>query len=395
MPPKQSRSNPYAVFAGMAGVFLVIGLTVVVLPTSLRKTVEARAAPSYEIPRVEQAVPHVARAGTPTASRLAVAARVAYQTWKAAYVVSAGHGTLRVVRPQNQNDTVSEGIGYGMLLAVAHHDLRTFSGLWRYAERFSDAHGLMNWNISASGRIIGTGSATDADEDMAYALLLAHREWPGHGFGVLARQHIQALLAFDVSAHNRILPGDSWGKTSVMNPSYIAPAYYQSFATFTGNTRWNTVARVNMQWLLAHANPSTGLLPDWLDANGTPASVVGDPYSNDWSYNAVRIPWRLWMAATDGNPTAGHILRTEGRWLSRLDSPLTSGYTLSGQPLTTYPSGPFVSAAAFMGQFAQAAVERTTLAQLTRWTPRTYYGASLRALALTTLAGELAPGNSE
>lgn len=364
------------------------------LPTSLRETFEVRPAPPDEIPRVEGAVPHSA-AGAPTSPSLAMAAHVAYQTWKATYVVSAGDGTLRVVRPQNQNDTVSEGIGYGMLLAVAHHDLPTFSGLWRYAEQFSDAHGLMNWDISASGRIVGTGSATDADEDMAYALLLAHQKWPGHGYGAMARQQIQALLAFDVSAHNRLLPGDSWGNTPVMNPSYISPAYYRSFAAFTGHARWDAVAQVNMQWLLANANPSTGLLPDWLDANGAPASIVGDQYPDAWYYNAVRVPWRLWMAAASGSEAAQQILHTEGQWLSHLRSPLTSGYTLSGQPLTNYQSGPFVSAAAFMGQFADAAVARTTLAQLTQWTPRTYYGASLRALALTTLAGELAPGNSQ
>lgn len=365
------------------------------LPLSVRKTVEVRPAPFDAIPRVERAVPHSARAGAPVSSSLAMAAHVAYQTWRATYVVSAGDGILRVVRPQNQNDTVSEGIGYGMLLAVAHHDLPTFSGLWRYAEQFSDAHGLMNWDISASGRIVGTGSATDADEDMAYALLLAHQEWPGHGYGAMARQQIQALLAFDVSAHNRLLPGDSWGDTPVMNPSYISPAYYQSFATFTGQARWNAVAQVNMQWLMANANPSTGLLPDWLDANGTPASIVGDQYPDAWYYNAVRVPWRLWMAAARGSEAAQQILHTEGQWLSRLRSPLMSGYTLAGQPLTDYQSGPFVSAAAFMGQFSNAAVARTTLAQLTQWVPRTYYGASLRALALTTLAGELAPGNSQ
>ena len=38
----------------------------------------------------------------------------------------------RVVRPENQNDTVSEGIGYGMLIAVYMGDRTLFDGLYAY-----------------------------------------------------------------------------------------------------------------------------------------------------------------------------------------------------------------------------------------------------------------------
>ena len=34
-------------------------------------------------------------------------------------------------RPENGNDTVSEGIAYGMLFAVYMGDKATFDGLWR------------------------------------------------------------------------------------------------------------------------------------------------------------------------------------------------------------------------------------------------------------------------
>src|SRR5205085_2277300 len=48
------------------------------------------------------------------------AARGAYNAWLASFVTSSGAGTgnLRVQRPTNQNDTVSEGIGYGMIAAA-------------------------------------------------------------------------------------------------------------------------------------------------------------------------------------------------------------------------------------------------------------------------------------
>ncbi len=323
---------------------------------------------------------------------LPIIADQAYQHWRKTYVVSAGPGMLRVIRPQNQNDTVSEGIGYGMLLAAGHNDLSTFQGLWAYAQKYRDAYGLMNWEIKASGQVIGRGSATDADEDMAYALVLAHQKWPHHGFGQAAKTLINAILAHDVSVTNRILPGDSWGPTRIMNPSYISPAYYQVFAQFTHNSRWNSIAQINSEWLAKNANTQTGLLPDWLNANGTAPSISWDQYPQDWYYDAVRVPWRLWMAASLGNASAQKILTTEGQWIQRTGNvSLTSGYTLNGQPLNHYQSGPFLSACVFMTQYANSAMRQEALNQLETWHSTTYYGASLRALALATLAKELTP----
>ena len=40
-----------------------------------------------------------------------------WNTYKSKMIVSNGGG-LRVQRPENSNDTVSEGIAYGMLMAV-------------------------------------------------------------------------------------------------------------------------------------------------------------------------------------------------------------------------------------------------------------------------------------
>ena len=46
---------------------------------------------------------------------------------------------------------VSEGIAYGMLLAVYTNDQPTFDKLWQYAQQWLDANGLMNWYINAAG----------------------------------------------------------------------------------------------------------------------------------------------------------------------------------------------------------------------------------------------------
>ena len=74
----------------------------------------------------------------------------AWNTYKTKMIVNNGGG-LRVQRPENGNDTVSEGIAYGMLMAVYLVDKATFDGLWAYAKARRNGNGLMNWHYDANG----------------------------------------------------------------------------------------------------------------------------------------------------------------------------------------------------------------------------------------------------
>ncbi len=56
-----------------------------------------------------------------------------YANWKATFVTGSRSAT-RVHAPENANDTVSEGIGYGMLIAVNMNDKTLFDDLWAYAQ---------------------------------------------------------------------------------------------------------------------------------------------------------------------------------------------------------------------------------------------------------------------
>src|SRR6185437_2636406 len=96
----------------------------------------------------------------------------AYNYWKTTYVVSCTGGQYRVLFDDGTS-TVSEGIGYGMLLAAYAGDKTLFDGLWAYYKANADASGLMNWEIGGCTGASGTNSSTDADEDAAMALLVA------------------------------------------------------------------------------------------------------------------------------------------------------------------------------------------------------------------------------
>ena len=55
--------------------------------------------------------------------------------------------------------TVSEGMGYGLLLAVYHDDQTVFDQLWRYTAQYLNANGLMDWEVDPDGTVIGSGAA--------------------------------------------------------------------------------------------------------------------------------------------------------------------------------------------------------------------------------------------
>ena len=77
--------------------------------------------------------------------------RNAYVAWKAKFVVADG-SNQRVLSPEidgpNSNVTVSEGIGYGMLMAAYMGDKALFDGLLGYWKAHRSAQSmLMTWKI--------------------------------------------------------------------------------------------------------------------------------------------------------------------------------------------------------------------------------------------------------
>lgn len=331
--------------------------------------------------------------GVPAAPTRAVGdAEVAasYAAWKAAYVTSDGAGGfLRVKRPENSNDTVSEGIAYGMLVAAYQQDRTVLDGLWGYARSHRDANGLMHWRVDAQNRVTGHNAATDADEDMALALVVADRTWGGYRAEATAQ--IDRIMTHEVEPGTLVLkPGDAFGGSALTNPSYFAPGAYRVFADYTGDTRWVGVLDATYRMLdtlgQRTAAGTTGLVPDWMTAQGEP--VAG--YGFDYSYDAVRTPWRL---ATHAAWTCDARARAQvdkvSRFFSRVGpAAIKDGYRLDGTPTGQWHNASFVGpagAAAVLSTdaaYRQAMWDETVAAR-----PENYYNASLRLLSLLLMSG--------
>jgi endo-1,4-beta-D-glucanase Y len=309
-----------------------------------------------------------------------------YIAWKNTYVTANGAGGhLRVQRTENGKDTVSEGIGYGMLLAAYKGDRATFDGLWGYAKAHMNHNGLMKWHLDPNGKPIddngpgsGSNAATDGDEDMALALVVADGKWGGYKAD--ATRLINAIMTHEVEAGTNVLkPGDVWGGSDQTNPSYFAPAYYKVFQKYTGDARWGAVADKAYEVLNKAANPTTGLVPKMVNADGK--ALPGDQYG----YDAMRTPWRIAMDAVWNNdPRAiAFLTRINAFFKQQGVKNIYDVYTTTGQPQSRNHNAAAVSMAATAAIIDSDGAYRQSFWSETLVVPgNNYYNDSLRTLSL-------------
>jgi hypothetical protein len=348
-------------------------------------------------------------------------AQAAYTKWKSDLVVSDGaRGFLRVRRPNSSgaqvDSTVSEGIGYGMLLAVYANDQSTFDQLWQYEQQFPDNHGLMNWYISADGTMaLGTGAATDGDEDMAFALVMADQRWGGQGslsqsYLGTAKTLIGLIWQWEVDPnHGYVLTSGDQSDGSVINISYFAPAYYRAFGRVTGQTaNWNKVIDESYTVIAStlnaqNGNTQNGLVPAWSTPAGVPMTPPGTSMPLYHQLDSCRTPFRLgedfcWNA----EPRAlTYLQKITGFYSGVGAANLVDGYDLDGTPHPQFVTAGGPRAASFVGPAGVGAMATGTtytqlrddayagVATLTQLAGSTYYQESWTALSLQMMTGIL------
>lgn len=312
-----------------------------------------------------------------------------YNYWKKNYIVDVNYNISRVIDPQSNNVTVSEGMGYGLIFSVTANDQNQFKKLWNYTKKYLDENGLMNWKVDASGNIIGMGSALDADQDIAYALLLASKKWPKTTYLNDARKMIESIKKNEISSDYVLLPGDKWGDTASFNPSYVSPSYYLDFGLTSSSEKvyWEKVSKVNLDLLSKEANSKTGLLPDWINGDGS----IEDK-NNKFGYDAVRVPLRLIEFYKKTNNTAAkNILKKENSFFSSIGTNnLAAGYSLSGEPLENYINTVYLSsytAASLIDEGSE--FNKSITAKLKNAKDTSYYGCSLKMWVLFIMDGSL------
>jgi endo-1,4-beta-D-glucanase Y len=286
-----------------------------------------------------------------TVSNASGAVQTAYTFWKGKFVTSNGAGgNLRVQRDNATSlDTVSEGMGYGMLAAVYMADKATFDGLLGYVKAHLDPKGLMHWHIDSAGNPVKDSmgnlpySATDGDEDIAWSLLMASDQWSDTSYLDTAANLINAMYFNTVSPDNHLEPGDNWGGDPTVFPDYFSPAYYRAFAIATQNPVWSGMIIDKGYAFLAQVSGTDGLVPDKSNTSG---AITGN-----YGYDACRTPWRIGMDyCFNGEARAQTYLMKIGAFFSGVGAAnIGDGYSPTGSQTSGNKNMAFIGPAGVSG----------------------------------------------
>lgn len=242
------------------------------------------------------------------------ATRLSWERYKNEYIfcgAECANNSGLVYDPSVGYQAVSEGVGYGMLMAVMMDDQTTFDLVYDAALRLMiNENGLLDWRVDNQNNRTGFGSATDAELDIAAALIFAQsrvdqgawRQRARNTYAQEAQIFLDAIYTFEVSEGRYLIPGDQFGGAGreIINLSYFAPAWFRLFNEFENSERWTPLIWQGYVSLYATDGADKGLAPDWSTFVGLPAfdycETNGRPLENcryEMFYDAIRVPWRI------------------------------------------------------------------------------------------------------
>lgn len=217
----------------------------------------------------------------------------------------------RVVDRENRNISHTEGQGYGMLLAEAAKDKKSFDALWSWTKRVLEREdGLYSWKYepcpSKDARCItDKNNATDGEILISWALLRAYKRWGEESYFEESKAIAGAVIEKCLVRKNGLtflLPG-LYGfhekDLLTLNPSYYIFPAFEAFAKNFGHNQWQELIKSG-EWIMKNGLfGKYNLPPDWIELeDGT--VKISRKFDPLYGYNAVRVPlYASW--AREGN----------------------------------------------------------------------------------------------
>ncbi|MBK9991798.1 MAG: glycoside hydrolase [Verrucomicrobia bacterium] len=279
-------------------------------------------------------------------------------------------GDMMYVPDINNKDVRSEGMSYGMMLAVQMNQQEVFNQIWKWTktymfQREGKFAGYYAWHCRYDGTQISAGPAPDGEEWFVMSLFFAAHRW-GNGEGIFNYEaEAQTLLRHML--HNNE-GGDASGVTPMFDrkekqivfvphypghtftdPSYHLPAFYELWARWAADPADRAfmaeAAQISRKHFRATAHPVTGLMPDYSEFDGRPhvrrghENFLFDAYRTignvalDWAWFG-RDPWQV--------EQSNRVLA----FLAAQGPNCPNNFTLDGKPLTKdFSPGLFAMAA--------------------------------------------------
>ncbi len=213
--------------------------------------------------------------------------------------------------------TTSEGQSYALLRAVWMDEKDVFDQVLKWTNhnlgKRPDELFAWKWGKDAEGKwdVLrdegGINSASDADQDIALALIFASKRWNQDHYMEQAIKILKDIWDKEiqtVSGKPYLLAGN-WAKEDgslSINPSYYMFYAYPIFAEADRIHDWMAVKNTSYEMLQKvtesslNKKTSVSLPPDWASFDRKTLSATPPPYADkttDFSDDAFRVPWRV------------------------------------------------------------------------------------------------------
>lgn len=211
-------------------------------------------------------------------------------------------------------DVRTEGMSYGMMIAVQFGDKDIFDRLWRWSQKYMQhqegpREGYFGWSCRTDGTMNSAGSASDGELYFITALLFASNRW-GNDTGIDYKAEAQRIIncSMEKNGEQGVMPlinaetklitfTPDRGGSRYTDPSYHLPAFYEVWAKWADDGRaeyWMECARLSREYLHKATHPVTGLNPDYSNYDGTPLN--SNPWmrgSQNFRYDSWRVPMNI------------------------------------------------------------------------------------------------------
>ena len=234
---------------------------------------------------------------------------------------SNSNGPLAYVCDIGDQDVRSEGMSYGMMIAVQMDKKAEFNAIWNWAMTYmyhdstnSPSYGYFSWSLKTNGVPNDEMPAPDGEQYFAMSLYFAGGRW-GNGPGIYNyRAQADRLLTgmrYRETITGRTITGKmtagamfdpgtkmvrftpdvrNWNHT---DPSYQLPAFYELWSRWgpvADRAFWKEAAESSRDFFQRAANPVTALAPDYANFDGT-------PWAAPWNTNAANFQYDSWRTA--------------------------------------------------------------------------------------------------
>ena len=217
------------------------------------------------------------------------------------------NGNEGYIKDINNNDVRSEGMSYGMMIAVQTGHKEEFDKLWKWAKNHmwhkgGDWDGYFAWQRGDNGMGGDDNCAPDGEMYFMMSLLFAANRWDNEQYRKDALYIMDKM--WNNPSHklfnqgNYIIVFQPLGNgNDFSDPSYDLPAYLELFSRWAekDTDKWKKAVTAARDHLYKSSNSSSGLFADYSSFNGQPQSYSYNSNSTKYMYDAMRCAMNFGM----------------------------------------------------------------------------------------------------